>query len=383
MSKAMRLSREIARVGRHVGRPLFRRRFTRAGAPPGEFHPAPDALPPRLHAIRYSATEMEESDPTSAEEAHALLREGSITWIDVQGLADARMIRSFGELFALHPLAVADTVNVGQRPKIDSYERRLFAAVRMVTLGEGGTIHWEQVSIFIGPGFVLSFQERYEDCLNPIRERLRMGKRTLLSSGSDYLGFMLIDAIVDGYFPILEHYGERLESLEARVIENPSRGVLADVYRVKRELMTFRRAIWPLRDALSQIVRQPHDLIGDTVLPYIRDATDHVMQVVDVNETYRELASSFVDVYLSSVANRTNEVMRVLTIFATIFIPLTFFAGIYGMNFDTDHPLNMPELGWRYGYLAFWGATALIAAALVALFWRLGWIGRERDRGDD
>lgn len=370
-----RLTRGFVRVGKTVSRPIFHRRFTKAGAPPGEFHVSVDAVAPRIHAIRYSADSIEESNPTDARTAHALLQEGSVTWVDVQGLADTDLIRTFGELFELHPLAVADTVNVGQRPKVEDYDDRLYCVVRMVTLNEDNQIHWEQVSLFIGPRFVLSFQETYGDCLGPVRDRLRQGKKQLRASGADYLGAMLVDAIVDGYFPVLEAFGDRLEDLETLVVDRPEQSVLAEVYRAKRDLMTFRRATWPLRDALNQLLRESHELIEDDTLPYLRDAADHVMQVVDVNETYREIATSFVDVYLSSVANRTNEVMRVLTIMATVFIPLTFLAGIYGMNFS-----DIPELHWRYGYLGFWIVSIIVAVTMIGIFWHLGWLGRRRAR---
>lgn len=363
------------------GLPIFRRKFTKAGASPTDLQASPDAAPPRIRAMRYNASDLEEIDLASADEAIALMREGAVLWVDVQGLADVELIRAMGERFDLHPLAISDVVNIGQRPKVEDYEDRLYAVVRMVTAGAERGIRWEQVSVFIGPGFVLSFQETYDDCLEPVRQRLRQGKKMIRTSGADYLGAMLIDAIVDGYFPVLEHYAERLEELETRVIESPEKSVLAEIYRVKRELMAFRRAVWPLRDALSNFLRDPHHLIDERVLPYIRDATDHVMQVVDVNETYRELASSFVDVYLSSVANRTNEVMRVLTILATLFIPLTFLAGIYGMNFvGPNGDPAIPELTWRYGYTAFWTVSAIMAIALLTLFWRLGWIGRARQQ---
>ena len=374
-------ARLITRGIKRVGKPLFRRRFTKAGAAPGEFQSAPDAVAPRIHAMRYDAETIEEFDPTDARSAHDLVREGSVAWIDLQGLADSDLIRAFGEEFGLHPLAVADTVNVGQRPKVEDYDSHLYCVVRMVMLAEGADIHWEQVSLFIGSGFVLSFQESYGDCLGPIRDRLRQGKKQIRGAKSDFLGAMLIDAIVDGYFPVLEEFGDRLEDLETRVIEHPEQNVLGEVYRAKRQLMTFRRATWPLRDALNQLLRESHDLIDDRTLPYLRDAADHVMQVVDVNETYREIATSFIDVYLSSMANRTNEVMRVLTIMATVFIPLTFIAGIYGMNFDTQDPMNMPELRWRYGYIAFWAVCLLVLVVMLGIFRHFGWIGRGRRGG--
>jgi magnesium transporter len=250
----------------------------------------------------------------------------------------------------------------------------------MATVAPAGDAEWEQFGLFVGraaessPGgsdFVITFQETPGDCLEPLRERLRQGRAALREGGAGYLACMLVDAVVDGYFPVLEAYGERLDALETAVLTRPSRDTLRTIYKLKHELMGIRRAVWPLRDTLSQLLRDRSPLLGDTVLPYLRDTTDHSIQLVDVIETYRELAASFVDVYLSSLANRTNEAMRVLTVIATIFIPLTFLAGVYGMNFDT-----MPELRWTYGYLAFWIVSLLLAGSLLLAFHRLGWLKR-------
>lgn len=363
---------------------LFRRRFTRPGAAPGEFAPPEAAPAPVMHVISYDSQMLEERRVATAEEVGEIYgadREaGRVTWVDLIGLGRPELLKELGAVFSLHPLALADTVNVGQRPKADDYGDHLYFALRMVTPA-GETGQWEQVSVFLGEGFVLSVQERPGDCMEPLRERVRQGRKTLRASGSDYLACMVLDSIVDGYFPVLEAFGEALEELEQRIVgqaERPDPGVLSEVYHAKRELMTFRRAAWPLRDTFSQLLRDPHELLSPMVLPYLRDTADHTMQVVDIVETYRELAASFVDVHLSSIANRTNEIMRVLTVVGSIFIPLTFFAGIYGMNFDTGHPLNMPELDWPLGYLAFWVAATLIAGAMLAMFWRLGWLGGGR-----
>lgn len=337
------------------------------------------AVAPVVHVISYDRTTLEEGQVSGVEEVRAVLGRdraaGRVTWIDVQGLGNPELLRSIAEVLELHPLAVADAVNVGQRPKVDAYPEFLYCAIRMVMSAEH-MARWEQVSVFVGHGFVLTVQETIGDCLDPLRERLRQGRKALRGAGADFLGCMLIDAIVDGYFPVLEEFGEDLEELEERVIESADGQVLGEVYRAKRDLMSFRRAVWPLRDTLSQLLRDPHPLLSEASLPYLRDTTDHAMQVVDVVETYRELAASFVDVYLTSVANRTNDVMRVLTVIGSIFLPLTFLSGIYGMNFDTSRPLNMPELGWRFGYVGFWVAAAAITTVLLLMFNWLGWLGR-------
>lgn len=328
-----------------------------------------------MRVIRYSPTEHTEHAPKDAHEAKALLLSGHITWIDVVGIGDPALVEAFGKLFGLHRLALSDVMNTGQRPKVDDYGESMYAAVRMVTLDDDDLIQWEQVSLFLGRDFVITFQERPGDCLDPLRLRLKSSTSMLRRSGSDYLAIQVLDSIVDGYFPVLEEYGEQLEELEAKVIDRPDPEVLADVYRAKRELVHFRRAVWPLRDSLSQVLREGHALLSAETLPYLRDINDHVMQVVDVQESYRELAGSFIDVYLSGVSNRTNEVMKVLTVISTIFIPLTFVAGVYGMNFDPEVPGNMPELRWRFGYPAFWIFTLVVATALLIVFRRLGWLG--------
>lgn len=362
---------------------LFHRRFTKAGAAPGHFDAHIGGQQPRIHVISYNADSIEERDAKSQSDIleiyHADRDAGRVTWVDIQGLGDIDLLGALDDIFGLHPLALADAVNVGQRPKIDDYDDTIYAAVRMVTVDE--EVHWEQVSVFLGESFVITVQERHGDCLDPLRERLRKGKAVFRPSGPDYLFVMVIDAIVDAYYPVLETYGDHLEALELRVIEGED-DVLPDIYRAKRELLTFRRATWPLRDALSQALRDRPSRLHEKSLPYLRDVADHVMQVVDVTETYRELAASFIDVYLSSVANKTNDIMRVLTILATIFIPLTFLSGVYGMNFDSDksHPLNLPELHWHYGYLFFWAICVAIAIAMLIMFRRLGWLGSIRKK---
>jgi len=283
-------------------------------------------------------------------------------------------VRELGEHLELHQLAVSDVLNVGQRPKVDHYENTLFVVMRMVTLDSEGGLNREQVSLFLGDHFVLSFQETYEDCLEPLRKRLRDGRKQVRSNGASYLACMIIDAVVDGYFPILEHYGDKLEDLEYRVLDG-ARDVLADLYPTKRDLAEFRHSTWPLREALADLIREDEDYLTDLDRLHLRDTLDHTMQVIDVVESYRELAASLVDVHLSMIGQRTNEIMRVLTVVSAIFIPLTFVAGIYGMNFDTDLPGNLPELGLAYGYLIFWAICVVLAGSLLILFRRLGWLG--------
>jgi magnesium transporter len=234
----------------------------------------------------------------------------------------------------------------------------------------------EQISIFVGKNFVLTFQEREGDCFEPVRERIRAGRGRIRKEGPDYLTYAIIDAVVDNYFPILEHYGERIEGLEAEVITSTTDETIAKIHDIKRDLLSLRRAIWPKREALSALSREPQPVFSDETRVYLRDCYDHTVQLMDMVETYRELASGLMDVYLTSVSNRMNEVMKVLTIIATIFIPLGFVAGVYGMNFNQEtSAFNMPELGWKYGYLYCLGLMAVIAAGLLVYFRRKGWLG--------
>ena len=327
-----------------------------------------------VRVITFDADELVERELDPAAELPQLIEPGKVTWVDVHGLGDGELIERLGQAFGLHPLAVADVVNVGQRPKVEDYEELLYVVVRMLDLSPDRRLVSEQVSLFIGPSWAISVQERPGDCLEGLRERLRKARKLVRTGGAQYLGVQIIDAIVDGYFPVLEVYGERLEDLELRVLEEPDKEVLAEVYEVKRDLMALRRAAWPLREMLSALLRE-EELMSSGVQHYLRDTADHVFQVVDVTETYRELAGSFIDVYLSSISQRTNEVMRVLTVIATIFIPLTFLAGVYGMNFDTSKPLNMPELGWSYGYVVFIAVCVVVGGGLMLLFRHLGWLG--------
>lgn len=355
---------------------IFQRRYADPGAAPGTVADGTTMVESRIKVMCFNSAELQGFEVENVTELAGRLQPDRRYWIDVQGLPKRERLEEFGVAFGLHPLALADVVNLGQRPKIEDYDQHLFCVVRMV-VRDGEAFGWEQLSLFIAGQFVISFQEKPGDCFDPVRTRLRAGRKNIRSGNGDYLGAMLIDAVVDGYFPLLEQYGERLESLETRVLAEPTREVLAEIYRAKRELMGFRRAVWPLRDALNQLLRDGHALFKKSTLPYLRDTVDHLMQVVDVVEGCRELAGSFIDVYLSSVSHRTNEVMRVLTIFATIFIPLTFVAGIYGMNFEV-----IPELKWRGGYAYFWTVCGGVLCAMLLLFWRLGWLRRGDDLED-
>ncbi len=354
---------------------FFQRRFTRPGAPPGELTTPERFFEPQVELISYDAEVLEVARGAElVRDVRAHIRPGRVAWFDVSGLGDGSIVGEIGEQLGLHHLALSDVVNVGQRPKADDYEDFLFFVVRMVTSGEEG-LTWEQVSLFVGEGFVLSFQETSVDCFESLRERLRLGRKQVRCAGADYLAVMVLDAIVDGYFPVLEGLGEELEALEDAILAQATRENLEELYLVRRQLMVFRRAVWPLRDVLSHLVREEHALLSPGAVTYLRDTTDHVMQVTDVVESFRELATTLVEVHLSAMGQRTNEVMRVLTVISTIFIPLTFLVGVYGMNFDTTRPGNMPELGWSFGYVGVWAICLVLAGSLLVVFRRLGWLG--------
>jgi magnesium transporter len=350
--------------------------YDKPGSLPGTLTIPADAKPPVITLIDYSETSAMRIEIEAPEECAPYLDSDSVSWVDVKGLGSEDILLRLGKVFGLHPLVLEDVVNVPQRPKVEEYDEQLLLIARMVTLKHDGTgFTSEQVSFILGRHYLLTVQEEPEyDSFGPIRERIRTAKGTIRRYGTDYLAYALIDSIVDGFFPVLETYGEELEELEDAVVANPSRVTLERVHELKRELLTLRRAIWPQRDAINSLIRDSSDLISQDVRIYLRDCYDHTVQVLDMVETYRELAASLMDVYLSSVSNKMNEVMKLLTVISSIFIPLTFIAGVYGMNFNPEKsPFNMPELNWYWGYPLCWGVMLSTAAFLVFFFWRRGW----------
>ena len=350
--------------------------YDEPGSVPGTLSLAVDALPPTIIVIDYNEANATRKQVTMPEACMPYLDNGSVSWVDVLGLGNQETWRQMNQVFKLHPLALEDVVNVPQRPKVEEYEDHLVMISRMVIPREDTTgFYSEQVSLILGKHYLLTVQEESEhDCFGPVRDRIRANKGIIRKQGADYLAYVLLDAIIDGFFPVLEDYGELIEELEDEVVVNPTRQTLEKIHQVKRELLTLRRAIWPQRDAINSLIRDGSDLISADVRVYLRDCYDHTIQVLDMVETYRELASSLMDVYLSSLSNRMNEVMKFLTVISTIFIPLTFIAGVYGMNFDREKsPLNVPELSWYWGYPACWALMIAISCGLVYSFWRRGW----------
>jgi magnesium transporter len=281
---------------------------------------------------------------------------------------------AFAEKYRLHPLAIEDVLHVPQRPKVQAYEAegpfqaRLFIVARMMELVEG-QLHAEQVSIFVGHKTVLTFQESPGDIWDPVRTRLRTPGSQVRRNDASFLAYTLIDAMVDHVFPILEQFGDRLEDLEDEVLQRPGPETIQEIHRIKRELLLVRRAMWPMREVLQRLHREPHECFSDITRTYVRDVYEHAVQVIDIVETYRELATGLTETYMTAMSNRMNEIVKVLTIIGTIFIPLTFLAGVYGMNFR-----HLPELEWRWGYEVFWLVSGVIAAGMIAWFRARRWI---------
>lgn len=346
-----------------------------AGAPPGTLIPDPEAPAPVIRVMAYGPEECVERQADDVEDISELLGTRPVTWVNVDGLGDLEMLSRIAELFDVHPLVLEDIVHTRQRPKLEEYGSRLFIVARMPDREEGGLLT-EQLALLLGEGFVLTFQEREGDCLEPVRARLRNGRGQIRDMGADYLVYALLDAVVDSYFPILEAFGERLEELEDEVVGGGSGQTITHVHDMKQDLLAVRRAIWPLRDVLNALLRDPASLVTPETRIYLRDCYDHAVGLIDLTETYREMGSSLTDLYVSSISNRVNEVMKVLTVMATIFIPLTFITGVYGMNFNTAaSPWNMPELDWYFGYPAALGVMLLTAIGLIVYFRRRRWIG--------
>jgi magnesium transporter len=346
------------------------------GTSPGTITADSDALRPRIRLIAYDRESLTERHLEDVADVEAVLGKYAVVWVNVVGLGDAGVVEELGRIFKLHRLALEDVVNVDQRPKVEHYGDSMFIVARMPSLVE--RLMTEQFSLFLGQNFVLTFDERPGDCLERVRDRIRYKRGKIRDSGPDYLAYAILDATVDAYFPVIEQYGERLEELEDAAVhcqhaETPSR-----LLAVRHDLIVFRRAVWPLRDTLSSLYRDETDLVKEDTRVYIRDCYDHAVQLLDVIETYREVTSGLMELYMSGISNRMNEVMKVLTMMASVFIPLTFIVGIYGMNFNTEvSPWNMPELNWYYGYPLCLLLMLLAAAFLIYYFHRKGWLARD------
>jgi magnesium transporter len=348
------------------------------GAPPGVLTPAHDAHPASFSLIAYDSGRLVEQRGNTLADIDRQAAGLPKVWIDVQGLADLDLIRALGERYALHPLMLADIVHVHQRPKIESYPDHLFIVLRMPH--QEDRLDTEQLSIVLGRDFVLTFQERPGDCFDPVRERLRREGSLIRRRGVDYLAYALIDTLVDSFFPVLERYGELIEDLEEQVLKRPQPARVAQIQLLRRELLELRRVLWAQREVANALLREDTPCIEAGTRVFLRDCADHAFQLIDMVEIHREVASGLLDLHLSSLSARMNEIMKVLTIISTIFIPLGFIAGVYGMNFDRRMPLNMPELGWRFGYFFALALMLAVALGMLVYFRRKGWLGARGGR---
>ncbi|PWT98961.1 MAG: magnesium and cobalt transport protein CorA [Candidatus Melainabacteria bacterium] len=330
--------------------------------------------PGKILVTAYDPERLEEKQVSNPAELSSYLKSWRVVWIDVEGLGGVDLIDGIAKQFQIHHLVIEDILNAHQRAKLEQYGDNFFLVTHIVTDAE--VIEPKQVSFFIGKNYVISFQDEPLDSLQSLRERIRNEQSLVRAHGSDYLVYALVDAVIDSYFPVLERLGERLEDLEDYVIDNPTRESIAQIHIIKRELLILRRAIWPLREAINSLLRDGTSILGEEARLHLRDSYDHAVRVLDFIETYREVGADLMDVYLSSVSNRMNEVMKVLTIITTIFTPPMLIASIYGMTFDPNvSPFNMPEVKWYYGYPLALAAMLLSAFGMMTFLRLRGFLG--------
>lgn len=369
--------REIESASRRRRRSGYRPPAPNLHSPPGSLEFDPHALPASIELIRYSASEFEDSPIDDPAALASLGRREGVTWIRVTGLGDAGTLRSIAATFGIHPLAMEDILDATQPAKIESFEDRVLLVLPRVRRGDAG-LETEQLSVLVGPNLVVTFEESpASDTLDRIRTRLREHRGRLRDLGSFFLGYAILDASIDGYFPIAAEIGDRLDRLEDEVVGNPRAAQVGRIRELRREILLLRRLVWPIRDLVAGATGLEH-LGAPEIRPYLRDALDHASRLMDLVEMDRVMASELMELHLAATSNRLGESNRFLTIVATIFIPLGTIAGIYGMNFDTEaSPFNMPELDWRYGYPFALGLMALTALAFLSYFRRKGWLSQD------
>lgn len=347
---------------------------TPPGSAPGTIVAPPDAREPVITTFAYGQSAFVEGTIESLDQIEELLSSWPVTWINVTGLGNVKRLKEIGKILNIHLLSLEDVVNQHQRPKVEDYDSNLFVVMKMLEVRDE-VLCSEQLSLFIGDRFVVTFQADEGDCLEHIRERIRKGKNRIRSTGPDYLGYAILDAVVDAYFPVLEEYGERLEQLEDKILDSPGKGLVAELHQIKRDLLILRRNIWPMREALNSLIRDSYPVITEDTRVYLRDCYDHAVRIIDLIENFRQIAADLMDVYLSMASNKMNEVMKVLTVISTIFIPPTFVAGVYGMNFNTAvSPWNMPELNSQFGYPMCLLIMTLITTCVILFLFSRGWL---------
>ena len=324
----------------------------------------------KIHVIDFDEANFQEIELVSVDACIPYRDKPTVTWINVDGVHNVPLLEKIGDCFGLHRLVMEDIMNTDQRPKMEDYGEYLYIVFKMLSSGGGGETITEQISLILGANFVISFQEGVEgDVFNLIRERIRNSKGRIRKMGADYLAYSLLDAVVDNYFVILEKFGDKIESIETELIGKPTQMTVQRIYQLKREMIFLHNAVWPLREVVSGIGKNESSLVKESTAPYLRDVYDHVIHIIDSVDIYREMLSSMLDMYLSSVSNRLNEVMKVLTVISLIFMPITFIAGVYGMNFK-----YMPELEWHWGYPAALLVMFAISLLMVFYFKRKKWL---------
>ncbi len=351
---------------------FVKKRSKKTGLPPGTLVHIGEEKGDRtkIRILEYNELNFHEGEPESLGECFLFKKESTVTWVDVYGVHEVEVLEKLGNCFGLHPLIMEDILNTDQRPKIENYGEDLFIVLKILSYDEKkGEIMAEQVSFVLRANAVLSFTEREKSVFAPIQDRLRNGKGRLRKMGADYLVYSLLDIIIDHYFAILEKLGEKIEELEDKLVTDPSTPVLRKIQGLKKEMIFLRRWVWPLREVINSLERGESSLVQEGTRLYLRDVYDHTIQVIDTIEIFRDMLSGMLDIYLSSLNNRMNAVIKVLTIIATIFMPLTFLAGIYGMNFK-----HMPELEWRWGYPVIWLIMAVIVLFMLVIFRRKKWL---------
>lgn len=346
----------------------FSKRYHPPGTPPGTLTQHDVSGETRIRLIEYAESSFTEIQSPTLEQYKAALTNELNDWLDITGAYSPELLSNVGEIFGLHPLALEDVLNSGQRPKVDFHEKHVFIVLSLPYL-QNNSIKLEQVSLFIGEHYVISFCSGSGEVLEPIRQRLRQHIGRLRNRSIGYLVYTLVDVVIDSAFPLLEGVGEQIEALEDQILSCANQKDLNTLHDLKRELLLLRRNLWPQREVISRLLQHDGELINESLRPYFSDCYDHAVQIIDLIETYREMLGGMLDVYLSSLSNRMNDIMRILTIISTIFIPLTFLVGVYGMNFT-----NMPELHWHYGYFLLWGVMLSIAIGLLILFRWKKWL---------
>jgi magnesium transporter len=354
---------------------LFNKHYHSPGTAPGTLVASEEAdlVPLRLHLIDYNSSTIKIQESPTIKQCTDCLAQDTVTWIHVQGKPSEALLRELGAAFHLHALALEDVLNTGQRPKVETFNDQLFVIMTLPQIDQD-TVKMHQVSLFSGSNFLVSFYDGDFAEFDSILKRLRDGNTRIRTQGADYLLYSLIDFVIDNGFPVLESFGLQLEEVEERILAAAGQETLERIHILKRELISLRRMLWPQREVVNQLIRNDSDFVGKETLIYFRDCYDHTIQVMELIETYRDMSSSLLDIHLSSVSNRMNEVMRVLTVIATLFIPLTFVVGVYGMNFDRSAgPWSMPELSSPYGYVAVWLVMIGISLGMLVFFRRRGW----------